>query len=730
MRTPREEEAIANRLIAMGRLSAEDLRSSLADTRRLRRPLLAVLLERGLTTERDVAEASRTHDTANIHDSSGVEPDRSVRPEERETYVAPRASDRLARDESQRSLGEIGHYTITGELGRGGMGVVYKAYDRVLKRNVAVKMILDPTRAGRSLVERFRAEASAVARLHDPRIVSVFEVGEHDEKPYIVMELVDGRSLEQLLQEEELSERRIAEVLRDTALALQHAHDNGIIHRDVKPENVLVDRAGGAHLMDFGLAQDLAATTRLTVAGQILGTPAYMAPEQASGTGEVIGPRADVYALGAVLYRALAGRPPFEGSAIQELIYRVLTEEPKAPRTIRPDIHPDLETIALRCLTKEQGRRYESAAAVAEELRRFLDGEPLVARPVGSFERLWRRARRNRRTVVVGALLAAAATAGVLWLRTRHEQELARERADNARKTELLRKAQATASIEEGERFLAAHSQDAAIACATSAIELDPSRGDAWSLRASAYFEKGDSARALADSEKAIEVAPNHARGWLGRASVRANRREAAGAIADATKAIELDPKNPRGWHARAAAKFNSGDIDGGLEDASHEILLDPKEAEAWELRAECWFNKGDYERAIADASESIRLSPKYAHAYYTRAASRATAGDLEQALEDANQAVRLAPALPEAWLVRMITKARMGDDRGAIADATKTIELAPTRAQAWLIRAASHENLGEKAEAIRDFERYLELEPVGRNADSVRKTLENMKKD
>ncbi len=714
----------------MGRLSAEDLRNSLADTRRLRRPLLAVLIERGLATERDVAEASRTHDTANLHDSSGVEPGRDVRPEERETYVAPRASDRLAREESQRSLGEVGHYTITGELGRGGMGVVYKAYDRVLKRNVAVKMILDPTRAGRSLVERFRAEASAVARLHDPRIISIFEVGEHEEKPYIVMELVDGVNLEQLLQEGALSERRIAEVLRDTALALQHAHENGIIHRDVKPENVLVDRAGGAHLMDFGLAQDLAATTRLTVAGQILGTPAYMAPEQASGTGEVIGPRADVYALGAVLYRALAGRPPFEGSAIQELIYRVLTEEPKPPRAIRPGVPPDLETIALRCLTKEQGRRYDSAAAVAEELRRFLDGEPLVARPVGSFERLLRRARRNRRAVVGAAVLALAATAGVLWLRARHEEELAREKAQLAEKNELLRKAQATASIEEGERLLAAHSLDAAIACATSAIELDPGRGDAWSLRGSAYFEKGDPDHALADSEKAIEVAPSHARGWLGRASVRSNRRETAGAIADATKAIDLDPKNPRAWHARAAAKFNSGDIDGGIEDASHEILLDPKEAEAWEVRAECFFNKGDYERAIADASESIRLAPKYAHAWYTRAAARATSGDLERALQDANQAVRLAPTLPEAWTVRMITKARMGDDEGAIADATKTIELAPKRAQAWLIRAASHENRGEDAEAVKDFERYLELEPTGRNADSVRETLKRLKKD
>ena len=319
---------------------------------------------------------------------------------------------------------KIGRYSIVDELGRGGMGVVYRAYDSALKRIVALKMILDPTRAGPELIERFRKEASAVARLHDPRIVSVYEVGEHEGKPYLVMELIAGRSFEQHLRREHPGPRRVAEIVREVALALEHAHENGIVHRDVKPDNILVDEAGHAHLMDFGLAQDLSATARLTVTGQVLGTPAYMSPEQASGDPGRLGPSCDVYALGAVLYRALLDRLPFTATTPQALIQKVISEEPTQPRKLDPRIHRDLETITLRCLAKEPARRYARASLVAEELRRFLDGESIIARPVGRAERTWLWVRRNRKLSAVLAMLAvtlagATGTSGARFLEKR-----------------------------------------------------------------------------------------------------------------------------------------------------------------------------------------------------------------------------------------------------------------------------------------------------------------------
>jgi tetratricopeptide (TPR) repeat protein/predicted Ser/Thr protein kinase len=317
----------------------------------------------------------------------------------------------------------IGKYSIVDELGRGGMGVVYRAYDAALKRIVALKMILDPTRAGPEVVERFRKEASAVARLHDPRIVSVYE-GEHEGKPYLVMELIDGQSFEQLLRGKHPSPKRVAEIVREVALALEHAHENGIVHRDVKPDNILVDAAGHAHLMDFGLAQDLSATMRLTVTGQVLGTPAYMSPEQASGDPRKLGPSCDVYALGAVLYRALLDRLPFTASTPQVLIQKVMSEDPTSPRKLDPKIHKDLETITLRCLAKEPNRRYARAKDVAEELRRFLDGESIIARPVGRAEKAWLWVRRNRKLsallAVLGVtLVGATVTSGASFLEKR-----------------------------------------------------------------------------------------------------------------------------------------------------------------------------------------------------------------------------------------------------------------------------------------------------------------------
>jgi tetratricopeptide (TPR) repeat protein/predicted Ser/Thr protein kinase len=353
--------------------------------------------------------------------SSSPEDDLRARTTVRST-TSPEAASQPAPPSDTEKVERIGRHRIERELGRGGMGVVYRAFDDELRRPVAIKMILDPSRAGASELERFRREASAAARLAHPGIVAVHEVGEHEGKPYIVMELVEGESLEQLLRREKPSPRRTAELLREVATALDFAHSAGIVHRDVKPENVIVDREGRPRLMDFGLARD-AAGERVTVTGTILGTPAYMSPEQASGEITEQGPLSDVWSLGAVLYRALVGTPPFTAPNVHGVLTRVIFDEPVAPRKRNPAIHGDLETICLRCLEKNAPSRYPSAGEVARELGRYLAGEPIAARPIGSLERGARLVRRNRlATALVLVLVGAPVVAGALAVSARRAQ--------------------------------------------------------------------------------------------------------------------------------------------------------------------------------------------------------------------------------------------------------------------------------------------------------------------
>ncbi len=317
--------------------------------------------------------------------------------------------------------GGLGRYVITGELGRGGMGVVYRAHDPALRRDVAIKRIDASGPTAHTRIQRFQREAIAVSKLGHPGIVSIHEVGLHEGSPYLVMELVDGVNLERWLETCSPRAAEIAALVGQVAAAVQHAHDHAIVHRDIKPENILVGADGRAKVVDFGLARDVAADdARLTASGQMIGTPSFMAPEQALGrAGDA---RTDVYGIGAVLYRALTGTPPFTGDTLVEVIRRVVVDDPAAPRSIDPTIHADLETIALRCLEKAPERRYPTAAAVAADLDRFVAGEAIEARPIGRLSRLARRARRQPSRVVaivLGIIVAIGVPAGLVVQSTR-----------------------------------------------------------------------------------------------------------------------------------------------------------------------------------------------------------------------------------------------------------------------------------------------------------------------
>ncbi|MBY0527140.1 MAG: protein kinase [Gemmataceae bacterium] len=356
----------------------------------------------------------------------------------------------------------VAGYEILGELGRGGMGVVYKARHVSLQRLVALKMVLTGEYASPQELARFRGEGLAVARLHHPNIVQIYEVGEQNGRPFFSLEFVDGGSLAQRLAGTTLPARSAAAMAETLARAVHHAHQQGIVHRDLKPGNILLKVVSGQssvvskdkaapssalttdHLSlttipkitDFGLAKRTDGASDQTKTGSVLGTPSYIAPEQAAGRKE-IGPSADIYALGAILYEMLTGRPPFRGESSMDTILQVMSEEPVAPRQLQPKLPRDLETICLKCLEKEPRKRYATADDLADDLRSFLDHKPIRGRPVGTRERMWRWSRRNPVVATLSALLLVALVGGflsmtVLWRRAEANFQDAQHQRRNA----------------------------------------------------------------------------------------------------------------------------------------------------------------------------------------------------------------------------------------------------------------------------------------------------------
>jgi serine/threonine-protein kinase len=355
------------------------------------------------------------------------------------------------------TLPQIPGYDAEAVLGCGGMGIVFRAKHLRLNRRVAVKMLLAGAYAAAREKERFQREAEAVAALRHPNIVQVYDVGEHEGRPYFTMELVEGGSLAKALAGTPQPTRKAAEMVATLAGAVHAAHASGIVHRDLKPSNILLTADGTPKITDFGLARRLDDVAGLTQTGVALGTPSYMAPEQALGQTDAVGPAVDVYALGAILYELVTGRPPFRAATAAETVQQVISQEPAAPSRLNDKIPRDLETICLRCLHKEPRRRYESAAALADDLKRFLDGRPIQARPVGRVERVWRWCRRNP---MAAALLAAAlvllalAIGGGLWfVQARAERKAEATQRDKELRNEVATSVAQAASLRKGYHF-------------------------------------------------------------------------------------------------------------------------------------------------------------------------------------------------------------------------------------------------------------------------------------
>ena len=307
----------------------------------------------------------------------------------------------------------IGNYDIHSVLGRGGMGIVYRAKQRGLNREVALKMILSGPHADMELLARFRAEAEAVALLQHPNIVQIYDIGEENGLPYFSLEFVEGQTLDEFRDGQPVDERKAAELIETIARAMHFAHDAGIVHRDLKPANVLLSQDGQPKITDFGLVKRIEGEEidSQTQTGAVMGTPHYMSPEQAWGKAD-IGRGTDVWALGAMLYALLTGRAPFVGANTMDTLVQLKENEPVAPGELVSSVSVDIETICLKCLQKETERRYSTALELADDIWRYLDGIPILARPVGRMERTWRWCRRKPLIAGLTAALAVAMIAG------------------------------------------------------------------------------------------------------------------------------------------------------------------------------------------------------------------------------------------------------------------------------------------------------------------------------
>jgi tetratricopeptide (TPR) repeat protein len=626
-------------------------------------------------------------------------------------------------------LPQLPGYDVEAMLGRGGMGIVYKARHLRLNRIVALKMLLAGAYAGAHERARFQREAEAVASLRHANIVQIYDVGDHDGCPYFTMELLEGGSLAQALAGTPLAARRAAGLLTTVAEAVHVAHQAGIVHRDLKPANILLTAEGTPKVVDFGLARHFDGEPTLSLSGARIGTPSYMAPEQVTGTVRAIGPATDIYALGALLYEMLTGRPPFRAETAAETERQVIAVEPVPPARLNPKVPRDLETICLKCLHKDPERRYADAGALAEDVRRFVEGRPIRARRISLLERAWRWCRRNP----TGAALALAvvvlvglSVGGALWiqrqqLERRMEAQLRRERARSAIERVLGHQE----DLRERGRW-----EDAKLELAQAEMRLDDARSDELQRRlarahseldrairaeaedpglvlrmAKSEAELGRAGRVEALLERAISRQPRDANTWVQAGLVRDRLGRTREAAADFARAIELLPPD------RFLASPRSGLI---LELAGHErvfsALLEarPDDKHLWIGRGRYHALRDRWRAAAADHARGIEpaASPG-THEYYEYACLLVLVGDKERYREfiqtlagqlDGTKDPRLAYELARACI---ITPESTADPQRVIRWARLAAEIQPMAWHSHVVGVA-YSRAGDYEEALR----------------------------
>ena len=663
----------------------------------------------------------------------------------------------------------MGRYVRVQRLGEGGMGEVWRSWDRDLQRWVALKFLRVDNLSD---LARFQKEAQTVAKLSHPNIAAIYDVGDHNGRPYIAMQYIEGPTLNAFPNEDL---QTVVRLVRDACHGVHHAHENGVIHRDLKPQNILVEgkvgpgskstrslRASMAtpafrpYVVDFGLAKETAITSSTTQAGNTVGTPPYMSPEQVRGAGETLDARSDVYSLGATLYEVCAGRPPFRSTDPYDLFKMIVERDPPPVRDFNKAVEPDLENIILRCLEKDPSRRYASALELAEDLERYLDREPVLAKPAGLGYRLGKRMRKNAAlTAALGVLLIAIGTGAWLLVAGNLERERERQAEEAARKTaldaaelsrralesvkeakalwrvrhssreqweKLLREAEtlARASLEKHPGLAAGHytlgeirqaqgSWSEGVKSFEKALEVDPSMPGAWYrlglCRLELYTE-----RMFGPGIIEVGLPEKEAVAW------RAARAESdkAAAIASLKRYARLRGESPAVLRtSEAAIAIAEGNYD-EAERICDEVLASTKtDEQVWLLKAMALCSRRDFARAHEVLTVLINdVMPQLAQAHYLLGWVREKQKDLPKASAACTRALELNPSLVSALVTRAWARCGMNDEAGMLEDAARAIGIDPACAPAYYVRGWARERQNDLKGAAEDYGKIAALHP------------------
>ncbi len=635
-------------------------------------------------------------------------------------------NDKASEPTVARMLKDFGDYEFLQEIGHGGQGVVYRARQKSLNRIVALKVIGLAHWATEAHVKRFRLEAEAAASLNHPCIVPIYEVGERDGACYFSMGLVEGGQLDAVAKREPMSIRHAAELIAKLARTVSYAHEHGILHRDIKPGNILLDTKGQPHLTDFGLARLVETESTVTRTMEVLGTPSYMAPEQAAGNNAGATSATDIYGLGAVLYQLLAGHPPFAGGTTFETVRLVLDTEPRQPRLLNPKVDRDLATICLKCLDKDPQRRYSSALALAEDLERWLKHEPIRARRTGIFTRGRKWVRRNPTSalLVISLVALAAAIGAMIW------------------KSEFVQRPPTTGiavlpfenlSDDKENAFFADGIHDELLSNLSKIADLKViSRTSVMQYKSGIKRNLKQTAQQLGVSnvlEGNVRRAGNRVRVsvqlidsrtdthlWAEHydrdvADVFAIQAEIAQEIAD-TLEVKLSPSQSDALAAAPTRDTEAYDLFLKGEYEQHQGVRAPQSAMSGE----------SFDRAQIFYRQALARDPNFALAYARLAwselhrhwfISNLTSAELAEVKSNIDRALAIAPALPDAHLaLGMFYYWGYRDYASALRALDRAIELQPSNSDSRTCRAAIYRRRGEWRRALAESERALELNP------------------
>jgi tetratricopeptide (TPR) repeat protein len=667
---------------------------------------------------------------------------------------------------------DLGKFILVELLGKGGMGEVWKAYEKDLSRHVAIKFIYthDPEDE-----KRFIREAQVVAKLDHPNITPVYEYGVINGHQYLVMPLIKGRTLDVVGADLRMK----LSAIRDIALALDYAHRQGVIHRDVKPQNIMVE-GSRAYLMDFGLARPTKVEQSISQSGVLLGTPLYMSPEQARGETRLLGPRSDIYSLGATLYSVLVGRPAFDsiaGADVMATLRRVTEDEPRPPRLLKPDIPWEVETITLKAMEKEAWRRYSSGKEMADDIGRYLDGEPILARRASIFYRAGKWIRKHK-WIAASIFLAVGLGVYALALTVRAAAAEDRRRASEvfeqaARELSLMR----LQTYRPGWKLTHEEFEEGKKLIQRCRDQMNRTGDDeqAWWVIGSAYGLLGDWPEAIKAFDAALRIRPDHASSLLSKArliferaiwqaftappsqssqkSFDAVAEEALGLLDRAVregrlKEIELDicrgfmmflrKENPAEYCEGMLKKWKGKDFaeefhfaralwylymgrqkrepflsESAIGDIDEAVKLRPGYAVAYVVRGAAKFDVGEHTDSYWNYSQALHINPRYSDVFVLRAEVLMALGKFKEAIQDMTQAIQIRPDVALWYGYRANAYRRDRDFSSALKDIDTGLALDPRLPELYHFRGEIREDIKDLSGALEDYSRSIELYPT-----------------